>query len=308
MRVATIDIGTNSVLLLIADGHASTLTPVAESSTITRLGQGVDRSGQLHPQAIDRTLTCLAQYAKCIKKHNVDRFDVVSTSAARDARGTDVFLAKAQEVLGIRPRVVSGETEAQLSFRGALTGLPIEGAIAVYDVGGGSTEVVFGRSNLGQIPTIERATSVDIGCVRLTERHVCSDPPSQAELGAIRRDVLEKLSLISLPTSPCTWIGMGGTITTLAAIEKAMTTYDAAEIHGFHLTLTEIERLGKRLETMQGDKRREVAGLPPARADVIVTGTVLIRELLGWAKQSTTLVSNRGVRWGLALELCGPTR
>lgn len=309
MRVATIDIGTNSVLLLVAEarsGDAADLVAVHEASTITRLGQGVDHTRRLHPDAVKRTLSCLRGYAELIERHGATRVDVVSTSAARDAEGVDEFLREAEAVLGTCPRVISGQEEARLTFRGALTGLPVEGPVAVYDIGGGSTEVVVGERD-GGASAVRFATSVDVGCVRLTERYLSSDPPSEEQIEQARAALHDALSGLTRPAEPARWIGIGGTITTLAAVDLQLASYDAGRVHGSRLTREAVAGLRERLAGLPLSERSAVPGLEPKRADVIVAGALLVEGLLDRAGQQETLVSDRGVRWGLALRLCDTT-
>lgn len=311
MRVATIDVGTNSVLLLVAQQGPQSLVALHEASTITRLGQGVDRERRLHPDAVQRTLRCLERYAAVVRQFDVQRVEVVSTSATRDAEGTDQFLEAAETILRTRPRVISGQEEARLTFLGALTGLPVHGNVAVYDIGGGSTEIVFGRRESGEmLPVVERAASLDMGCVRLTERHLAHDPPTARELDAVRSSIEAKLAELALPSKPFTelftWVGIGGTITTLAAVKMGLETYDGERVHGSRMTREGVRGLVEQLGSMTLAQRQTVSGLEPKRADVIVAGACLVDRLLSWAKQDQTYVSDRGVRWGLALELCGP--
>jgi exopolyphosphatase/guanosine-5'-triphosphate,3'-diphosphate pyrophosphatase len=302
-------VGTNSVLLLIAQGSAGqpqSLAPLHEASTITRLGQGVDQQRRLHPDAVQRTLLCMKQYAELIRRFDVQRVDVVSTSATRDAQGTQEFLDGAEGILGTRPRVISGEEEARLTFLGALTGLPVQGNVAVYDIGGGSTEIVLGHRDGDMLPVVEQATSLDMGCVRLTERHISQDPPVASEIDAVRASIDAKLAELPVPSESFAWVGIGGTITTLVAVELGLERYDGARVHGSRLTRATVEGLVDRLGAMPLGQRRMVAGLEPKRADVIVAGACLVGRLLSWAKRGETHVSDRGVRWGLAFELCGP--
>jgi exopolyphosphatase/guanosine-5'-triphosphate,3'-diphosphate pyrophosphatase len=308
LKVATIDIGTNSVLLLIAEtlgDHGP--SPVHEVSTITRLGQGVDKDRCLHPDAIHRTLLCLEDYARRMQEHHVERLDVVTTSAARDAVGVDAFLDAAERILGARPRVISGEAEARLTFLGALSGLSVAGPVAVYDIGGGSTEIVFGRVEPGRPPTVHFATSLDVGCVRLTERHVRQDPPSRSELDAVRGSVDALLGGLVRSEGPLTWVGIGGTITALVAVELGLAPYDPSKVHGSNLTVDQVAGLVQRLGDLPVSERRFVPGLDPKRADVIVTGGCIVQRLLAWSGAYQTCVSDRGVRWGLAIELGSPT-
>jgi exopolyphosphatase / guanosine-5'-triphosphate,3'-diphosphate pyrophosphatase len=304
MRVATIDIGTNSVLLLIAEACDGRIEPVVERTTITRLGQDVDRTRALHPDAVDRTLTCLRDYASALKEHPVDRLAVVATSASRDAKGADGFVQEAERILGVRPQVISGQREALLTFAGALSGLRIEGAVAVQDVGGGSTEIVSGVVRQGRAE-VAAAISLDVGSVRMTERFLHSDPPTCEQMQAVRACVREQLQRVPAAGSDVQWVGIAGTITTLAALAMAVSPYDPKRIHGSTLSLDQIDQLLDRLASIPLAERRELRGLEPKRADVIVGGALVVREVLASSKVSSMVVSDRGVRWGLALELAG---
>lgn len=301
-RVAAIDIGTNSVLLLIAATDGGALgEPVLELATITRLGEGVDRTRRLAEVAVERTLACLGAYAEEIARHGVAATDVVGTSAMRDAEGGEAFRDRAEALLGVRPRVVSGDDEARLTFEGALVGVePPPGDVVVFDVGGGSTEIVHGRD--GQVLA---ARSLDVGSVRLTERHVASDPPTPGELDAVRRDV--RAALATLPPdlanqqgAGATLVGVAGTVTSIAAIEGSVEPYDATRIHGARLDREALARVVGRLASMPLAERQKLPGLSPKRADVIVAGAVLCEEVAAWAGVDALVVSDRGVRWGLA--------
>jgi len=301
MRVAAIDIGTNSVLLLIAETKTGGgLAPLVERATITRLGEGVDRTRELAEAARARTLACLADYAAELARFAPERVAVVGTSAMRDARGGSEFAGEAERLLGVRPLVVSGEREAELTFRGALSGLGLSGPVAVFDVGGGSTEIVTGSA---APPRIDGAKSLDIGSVRLFERHVRSDPPSPAELDAVRRGVDSVLR--SQPPLPAdaTLVGVAGTVTTLAAIAGAVAPYDASRIHGARLELETVRDVTERLTRVSLAERTTLPGLEPRRADVIVAGALLVERFLTWSRKPALIVSDRGVRWGLAEEL-----
>jgi exopolyphosphatase/guanosine-5'-triphosphate,3'-diphosphate pyrophosphatase len=302
MRVAAIDIGTNSVLLLIAergaDGHVKALF---ERSTITRLGEGVDRSRSLAPDAIARTLACLRRDAQVAGEFAVDGRVAVATSAVRDACGADAFLDAAGQVIGVRPDVIDGPTEARLTHAGALAGLSLQGPVGVFDVGGGSTEIV---TEFGDRQDVE-ALSRDIGAVRMTERHIVSDPPSAQELEAIRADVRLHLARVPNSPGPVAWVGIGGTVTTLCAMELAMTRYDGARVHGYPLRASAVRDWVRKLSGMDVAARRALPGLEPARADVIIAGAIIVEELLGWAGVQSLTVSDRGVRWGLALRWFG---
>ncbi len=299
MRVAAVDIGTNSVLLLIAERDArGELVALAERATITRLGAGVDRARRLAPEAIERTLSCLVDYAEEIRRLGVERLDVVGTSAMRDSASGDELVLKATEILGIAPRVISGEEEARLTFEGALGGLGLSGAVTVFDVGGGSTELVRGRSD-GLGVAIAEARSFQIGSVRLLERFVHHDPPSSEELTKVRSLVRDELSSFAPPSRTEALVGIAGTVTTLAAVARGVEPYDANRVHGMRLPADEVQRVAQKLWSLPLAERRALPGLEPRRADVIVTGAAIVAEVLAWSSADELIVSDRGVRWGL---------
>lgn len=304
MRIATIDIGTNTILLLVCEVTESGLVPVEEHATITRLGEGVDKTRALAPQAIERALQCIGAYKAIIDRLGATRIAVVGTSAMRDAEGGEAFQRAIENRLGAKPRVISGEEEARLTFKGAVSGLPIEEGrpVAVFDIGGGSTEIVSGtRSPF----SLAYAHSANIGSVRLTERHVTTDPPSPQNLLAIAADAktaLDSIPPLELdPTSPL--IGIAGTVTTYAAVALGLQTYDANRVHGRVMRRATLETEVLRLASLRLENRRQVHGLEPKRADVIVAGGLIALALLDRLQKTSFIVSDRGVRWGLAEEL-----
>lgn len=304
MRVATIDIGTNTVLLLVAEKQADgTLAPVEEHATITRLGQGVDQTRTLAPEAIARTNECLDRYAEIVRRLAAERVAVVGTSAMRDAGGGDEVRAHVTARFGVEARTISGDEEARLTFRGALSGIAEERtgrSVCVFDIGGGSTEVVQGDRAAG---SIGYAHSFDVGSVRLTERHVRTDPPSDAELAAVRetaRAAFAAVPHLALDAPP---VGIAGTMTTLAAVSMAMDRYDAARVHGASLSIDDLRAVIDRLARTPLERRRTIAGLEPKRADVIVAGGLVALAFLEHVRAASVTISDRGVRWGLAEEL-----
>jgi exopolyphosphatase/guanosine-5'-triphosphate,3'-diphosphate pyrophosphatase len=308
MRVAAIDIGTNSVLLLVAERRGDTIVPILERATITRLGQGVDATRALAPEAIRRTLDCLERYAVDIRASGAVYVDVAGTSAMRDAAGGESFRAEAKSLLGVEPRVISGREEAELTFEGAVTGLSLSGAVTVVDVGGGSTEIVTGDVATGP----NRAVSLDIGSVRLTERHVRTDPPTTNELAAVRRDVRQALDGSGMiPTQMI--VGVAGTVTTLAAYALGVVPYESERVHGARLSGVRVDAAVQALAAMSLNERRSLGSVQPDRADVIVAGGLIVAEMLAWARDSLRVssgatdvefvASDRGVRWGLAKRL-----
>lgn len=297
MRVGAIDIGTNSVLLLIAELDGQRISPVVERATITRLGEDVDRTRALKPAAAERTLACLRAYANELAALGVQLTGAVGTSALRDAAGGEGFLDAAELVLGVRPAIISGDEEASLTFVGALSGLTTKGSVAVFDVGGGSTEIIVGSAEPAF--SVEAAISLDIGSVRLFERHVRHDPPTADEVAAVARDI--ELALAKAPVVPAngTLVGVAGTVTTLAAISLGLTSYDSGRVHGHVLTREQVFEVAARLGSLDLQARQQLAGLEPKRADVIVVGAELVRQILLWSGARELVVSDRGVRWGL---------
>jgi exopolyphosphatase/guanosine-5'-triphosphate,3'-diphosphate pyrophosphatase len=312
MRVATIDIGTNSVLLLVAELRDGAVVPVLERATITRLGRGVDSTRTFDPAAVEATLACLAEYAEEIRRAGAARVDVVGTSAMRDARGGEELRDRAAALLGVAPRVISGNEEAELTFAGALSGLDIEGPALVFDLGGGSTELIRGSVSAGGAAELARAVSLDVGSVRLTERCLASDPPRPDEIAEVRRTARAQLdaALITLgaPEPAAEIVGVAGTVTTLAAYVLGVTPYDPTRVHGARISADAIARSALELAAMSVAQRRALPTIEPKRADVIVAGAVLTDEILTWARPFTRgdlVISDRGVRWGLAARLLG---
>jgi exopolyphosphatase/guanosine-5'-triphosphate,3'-diphosphate pyrophosphatase len=305
MRIASIDIGTNSALCLIADVEQRAVAALEDHATITRLGKGVDAERRLAPEAVERTLACLSRYADRIRHFEATEVRAVATSAMRDASDGDEFLKRAADILGARPEVISGQREAQLTFEGALCGLkdehgvPSEGPVAVFDIGGGSTEIIVGaRTAAGA--TIDASVSLDVGAVRLTERHLAADPPRAEQLEQARTEVRKALGAAP-QAGGVPLVGVAGTVTTLAALAQQADSYDPARVHGSRLSHVEIGELLERLATMPTAARKRLAGLDPGRADVIVAGALVADEIARWATARSVTVSDRGVRWGLAL-------
>ncbi len=320
IRVAAIDCGTNSIRLLIADLAAGLAGgrrhDLHRETRIVRLGQGVDATGQFAPEAIARARAALADYAELLRFHGVERVRMVATSAARDVVNRDVFFEMTADVLGaVLPgsaaEVITGAEEAELSFRGAVGELSSAGApFVVVDLGGGSTEIVLGEdlADNGVIASY----SADIGCVRLTERCLHSDPPTRQEVAAARRLVRERLApaFRAVPVERArTWVGLAGTMTTLSALAHSMTTYDAAAIHLSRVPGSELQTVCERLVGMTRSQR---AALPPmhvGRADVIGGGAIVVeelaRELRDRAGIGELTVSEHDILDGIALSLAG---
>lgn len=311
-RLAGIDCGTNSIRLLIADEHDGRLRDVHRETRIVRLGQGVDATGEFASEAIARTRAALADYAALLKEHEVERVRMVATSAARDVANRDDFFAMTAEVLGaVLPgavaEVIRGAEEAELSFRGAVGELDsAAGPFVVVDLGGGSTELVVGGE------AVTASYSADIGCVRLTERCLHSDPPTPAEVAAARQVVRERLE-VALGVVPVegarTWVGLAGTMTTLSALAHDLPAYDSAAIHLSRVAGADLLAVCERLIGMT---RAERAALPPmheGRADVIGGGAIVVeelaRELRARAGIEELTVSEHDILDGIVLSIAG---
>jgi exopolyphosphatase/guanosine-5'-triphosphate,3'-diphosphate pyrophosphatase len=285
-RIAAIDCGTNSIRLLIADRVAGHLRDVHREMRIVRLGQGIDAMGEFAPDALARTRTALLDYEDLLTARSVARVRMVATSATRDAANRDDFFAMTAEVLGAAvpgaiAEVISGAAEAELSFRGAVGELDRAGApFVVVDLGGGSTEVVLG--GWPGADGVSASFSADIGCVRLTERCLHSDPPTADEVAEARRVVGEQLdtALRAVPVQRAhTWVGVAGTMTTLSALAQNMTTYDAAAIHLSRVGYDELVAVCDRLIAMPRAQRAALGPMHPGRADVIGGGAIVVQEL-----------------------------
>jgi exopolyphosphatase/guanosine-5'-triphosphate,3'-diphosphate pyrophosphatase len=307
VRTAGVDIGTNSVRLLIAEvtiaDKGLTLRTLHRLMTITRLGQGVDERGYLSDDAAERTATTLRDYRDLMRGEGVEAWDVAATSAARDAANSGEFMRSVAEIMGAQPRVLSGEEEARLSFLGATYDLgpllPHGEPILVIDIGGGSTEIIVGRDG-----EMLQDLSLDVGCVRMSERFLASDPPRAEELremeGCVRSILAPHTSIMSR-WSPWLMVGLAGTVTTLSGLKQGLERYDGEAIHHSWLTLQDVQGLYTCLCSLSLAERRDLMRLEPGRADVIVGGTgvlaVFLREL-GWER---FLVSEKDILDGLAI-------
>jgi len=309
-RLAAIDCGTNSIRLLIADVADGRLRDVRRETRIVRLGQGVDATGEFAPDAIARTRAALADYASLLRVHRVERVRMVATSAARDVANRDVFFAMTAEVLGaVLPgavaEVITGAEEAELSFRGAVGELDSAAVpFVVVDLGGGSTEIVVGGD------AVVASYSADIGCVRLTERCLHSDPPTPQEVEAARRVMRERLG-VALSVVPVegarTWVGLAGTMTTLSALAHNMTAYDSAAIHLSRVPGRDLLAVCERLIGMSRAERAALGPMHEGRADVIGGGAIVVeelaRELRARAGIDELIVSEHDILDGIVLSI-----
>jgi len=308
-RYAAIDVGTNTVLLVVAEPRDGRLEPVVERAEITRLGRGVDASGRLAPEAIRETAETLGRFAAEARALGAERIVCVATSAARDAGNGAEFFSAARAAADLTPEVISGDEEARLVYGSAWRdfGLTMGGPapfppgapLAVLDVGGGSTEFTFGDG-----PSPRGRTSLQVGAVRLTERHVHTDPLPLSEQLVLREAAREALAPLTTldglgEVSGARLVGVAGTVTTLCAVAQRLPVYDAARVHGATMLLDEVDALLVQLAGLPLEERKRLPGMEPKRADVIVAGGVIVAEAMRLTGFDRLTVSDRGVRWGL---------
>ncbi|MDX8148355.1 Ppx/GppA phosphatase family protein [Lentzea sp. BCCO 10_0061] len=310
-RVAAIDCGTNSIRLLIADvtkreDGTAWLRDVHREMKIVRLGQGVDATGRLHPDAIERTRQALLDYVRTMQRKGVEVARMVATSATRDASNRDEFFGMTESILGAPAEVITGDEEARLSYLGAVADLdPDEGPFLVTDLGGGSTEFVLGTG-----AEVEAARSMDIGCVRLTERFIHSDPPKQDEIeqaeAFARAAIKEAFEVVPVEKAK-TWIGVAGTVTTLSALVQGLEVYNSDDIHLSRITLDNVREITDRILSMTHDERASLGPMHPGRVDVICGGAVVLRaiaeELENRAGIRTLVCSEHDILDGIAFSL-----
>ena len=305
MRVAAIDCGTNSVRLLVTDLQGAGeggKSDVHREMRVVRLGEGVDRTGVLSTAALERTAAALRDYALTCRDLGAERIRMVATSATRDAGNREEFTELVREVLGTDPEVISGEEEAGLSFTGATRGLTQGGPFLVVDIGGGSTELVVGAD------TVQAARSIDVGCVRLTERHLTDDPPTPTQVAAARADVASlldpALDQVAAGTAR-TVIGLAGSVTTVAAVSLGLPSYQPERIHGASITREEVARVTSRLLAMPRAERAELPVMHPGRVDVIGGGALVLAMVMDRLELDELLVSESDILDGIALSM-GP--
>lgn len=305
-RVAAIDCGTNSIRLLIAEPNGSGgLKDLERRLEIVRLGQGVDATGEFHPDALQRTFAAAESYAELIKKADVPAVQIhfVATSATRDVKNRETFFAGIKERLGVLPDVISGETEARLSFLGVLSRVKPQGEpVLVMDIGGGSTELITGSAN----GDMHSAISLDIGSVRITERFLKQNPVTDDDLERATGYVDDLLAGSAVDFSSIgTWIGVAGTATTLAGVYLELERYDRERVHGSRIPVPAIEELLHRLAAMTVAEIRALPSMHPGRADVITGGALVESRIGARLKVSDLIVSESDILDGIALELLG---
>lgn len=305
-RYAAIDIGTNSVLLLVAELRDGRFEAVLERAEITRLGKGVDRSRVLSEEGMEATLSVLESYARAAAEHGATGIAVTATSAARDAKNGPAFLQAAKQRAGVDVEIISGELEAQLSFSAVAEDPQVADGkrpLIVMDIGGGSTEFIFGDRG-----KVSFRHSFDVGSVRLTERFITTDPPSSDERQAISAFLKDTFAALPKPAPSSQFVGVAGTVTTLFAVQHRVHPYDVKRVHGGKLSAAQVAAVTDTLCTTPLEARRALPGLQPKRADVICAGALIMQAALDRLGVADVTVSDRGVRWGLIAHKFGGTR
>ncbi|MFF3204744.1 exopolyphosphatase [Streptomyces sp. NPDC002962] len=311
-RVAAVDCGTNSIRLLVADADPETgeLVDLDRRMTIVRLGQGVDRTGRLAPEALERTFAACREYAAAVKEYGAQRLRFVATSASRDAENRDEFVRGVLDILGVEPEVITGDQEAEFSFTGATRELKGRADLAkpflVVDIGGGSTEFVVGDDR------VRAARSVDVGCVRMTERHLVvdgkvTDPPTAGQIAAMRADIEAALDLAerTVPLREAhTLVGLAGSVTTVAAIALGLDAYDSTKIHHARIGLDRVRSISEDLLRATHEQRAAYPAMHPGRVDVIGAGALVLLAIMERIGAQEVVVSEHdildGIAWSIA--------
>ncbi|MET9637254.1 Ppx/GppA phosphatase family protein [Streptomyces virginiae] len=307
-RVAGIDCGTNSIRLLVADCDPATgeLTELDRRMIVVRLGQGVDKTGRLAPEALERTFAACREYAAVIEEFGAERVRFVATSASRDAENRDDFVRGVVEILGVEPEVISGDQEAEFSFTGATKELTahehLERPFLVVDIGGGSTEFVVGDDH------VRAARSVDVGCVRMTERHlvvdgVVTDPPTEEQIAAVRADIEAALDLASrtVPLAEArTLVGLAGSVTTIAGIALGLPEYQSSAIHHSRISYEQVRAITERMLKATHAERAAIPVMHPGRVDVIGAGALVLLAIMERTGAQEVVVSEHDILDGIA--------
>ena len=312
-RVGAIDCGTNSVKLLVVDlpdpaaddaREAAPAEEILRQGWMTRLGQGVDATGAIAPEALERTLDAVREIAELVEQHGCDRVRFVATSAARDASNGREFRDGVRDILGVEAEIVPGTEEASLSFSGAVRGLAAAGVelaepVLVVDIGGGSTELVLGRGG-----EVEQAVSLDVGSVRITERVLADDPPTPAQVDEATAWLDDVIAGAAVDVRHArTVVGVAGTVTTVAAVARAQESYDHDALHGVRLSAAEVGDTTKQLLAMPVERRKDLGAMHPGRADVIAAGALVLDRVLHRAAAAQVVVSSADVIDGIAWSL-----
>ena len=297
MKLATLDVGTNTVLMLVAERDAAgAVRTIADFARITRLGRGVDSSGRLDPESVAQTLAAIMEFAQKARDLGAEKIVGVATAALREVSDGGDFIAQVKARAGIDLEIITGETEAQLSYLAVTRGLQLDPAakLLIVDIGGGSTELI--RAEPGRKRDL---VSLQIGSVRLTERLVHHDPPTAREAADLRLAVNEALQELGWEFTPDVMVGIAGTVTTVCAVVLGLATYDPKIVHGHRLSLDEVIATIAKFGALALAERKQLPGLEAGRADVIFAGAAILERIMGHFHLNEVVVSDQGVRWGL---------
>ena len=297
MKIATLDVGTNTVLMLIAERATDGSVHAIENlGRITRLGRGVDSSGRLDPDSAAQTLAAITEFAQRARALEADKIVGVATAALRDAKDGADFIAQVKAKAGIQLDIITGEAEAELSWLAVSKGLALDPAakVLIVDIGGGSTELI--RAEPGRKLDL---VSLQIGSVRLTERFLHHDPPTAREAADLRLAINEVLQELGWDFTPNMMVGIAGTVTTVCAVSLEMTTYDPKIVHGYRLSQEDVIAAITKFSQVSLAERRRLPGLEAGRADVILAGAAILERIMSHFHQTEVVVSDQGVRWGL---------
>jgi exopolyphosphatase/guanosine-5'-triphosphate,3'-diphosphate pyrophosphatase len=301
MRVGVVDCGTNSIRLLIADIESGNFREVTRQMQVVRLGQGVDETNQFHPDALERTFAAVDLYAGEIARRGVEKIRFCATSATRDAINRNIFIDGVKERLGIEPEVISGDEEARLSFAGATREFSrTDGPFLVVDIGGGSTEFVLGTDS------VDSAISVNIGCVRMSERHFHNDPPTADEITIARSDIQNAIDIASASVdikSAKTLVCVAGTATTVAAAALNLPEYDRHAIHLSRISADQVHDVSNKFLAMTRDERAALGYMHPGRVDVITAGSLVLSKIVKATGAKEFVASENDILDGMAWSL-----
>ena len=299
-RKAIIDVGSNSIKLFVGDlAPDGTIHTVADENDIARLGEGLRETDRINPEAMQRNSEAIARFVQTAREAGADEIVCVGTMALRNAKNTDEFVKLVKETSNVDLIVIPGEEEARLSYLAVLSGLPLhEGKLAIFDTGGGSTEFVFGEGS-----DVEKRFSVDLGAIRITEKHFKADPVSQGDVTAALEEIDRIFSENGVTGSIAQLVGMGGTVTSMGAVKHKMVKYDPDVIQGSTLTLADVEEQIQAYTTRTIEERREIVGLQPKRADVILAGACILKVIISRLGVDKLTISDRGLRHGMAFDM-----
>ena len=299
-RKAIIDIGSNSIKFFVGELAADrTITTIVDKNDIARLGEDLDKTGMINPEPMQRNVDAVARFAAEARELGADEIVAIGTMALRKAANSGEFVSRVREACGVEVRIIPGEEEARLSYLAVLSGMPIgDEDLVIFDTGGGSTEFIYGHGT-----QLEKRFSVNLGSVRITENYLKSDPVTAEEVGAAIAQIDREFAEAGVEGRPTKLVGMGGTVTSMGAVKHKMVKYDPAVIQGSSLTKADIEEQIAEYSARTIEQRRELPGLQPKRADVILAGACILKVLTGRLGCEELTISDRGVRHGLAFDL-----